>query len=78
MECIKEATKNLVFLDINPADIIALGLTNQRETTVLWHRTNGTPLYNAIGKFDVLYLYKKICLYAYNPQHGTTLVPHQQ
>lgn len=49
VECIKVGTRNLIILDINPADIIGLGITNQRETTVLWHRTNGTPVYNAIG-----------------------------
>src|SRR5690554_7451439 len=28
--------------------IIAAGITNQRETTVLWDRKTGEPLYNAI------------------------------
>lgn len=49
VECINIGTKNLVFLDINPGDIIALGITNQRETTVLWDRNTGMPVYNAIG-----------------------------
>ncbi|MCE9612673.1 MAG: glycerol kinase GlpK [Lentisphaerae bacterium] len=31
-----------------PGPIAAVGLTNQRETTVLWDRTTGRPLYNAI------------------------------
>src|SRR5579863_5654710 len=30
------------------AEIAALGLTNQRETTVVWDRRNGEPIYNAI------------------------------
>lgn len=30
------------------ADIRAIGITNQRETTVLWHRETGEPLCNAI------------------------------
>ncbi len=30
------------------SDITALGLTNQRETTVLWERASGRPLHNAI------------------------------
>jgi glycerol kinase len=30
------------------ADIAAIGITNQRETTVLWDRTSGRPVYNAI------------------------------
>jgi glycerol kinase len=29
-------------------DIAAIGITNQRETTVVWDRTTGEPLYNAI------------------------------
>lgn len=31
----------------------AIGLTNQRETTVLWSRSTGLPLYNAIVWMDV-------------------------
>ncbi|MBC8076586.1 MAG: glycerol kinase GlpK [Chloroflexales bacterium] len=31
-----------------PNDIAAVGITNQRETTVVWDRTNGRPLANAI------------------------------
>jgi len=30
------------------SDIVAIGITNQRETTALWHRDTGEPLYNAI------------------------------
>lgn len=29
-------------------DIAALGITNQRETTVVWDRRTGRPIYNAI------------------------------
>ncbi|MDQ4116049.1 MAG: glycerol kinase GlpK [Actinomycetota bacterium] len=29
-------------------DLVALGVTNQRETTVVWDRKTGRPLYNAI------------------------------
>ncbi|MGZ8160970.1 MAG: FGGY family carbohydrate kinase, partial [Methylobacter sp.] len=31
-----------------PADIAAIGITNQRETTVIWERSTGKPIYNAI------------------------------
>lgn len=31
-----------------PAEIAAIGITNQRETTLLWDRTTGKPVYNAI------------------------------
>ena len=33
---------------ITPADIAAIGITNQRETTVVWDKESGTPVYNAI------------------------------
>jgi glycerol kinase len=33
---------------INPADIAAIGITNQRETTILWDKATGRPVYNAI------------------------------
>ncbi|SFE00124.1 glycerol kinase [Thermoanaerobacter thermohydrosulfuricus] len=33
---------------INPEDIAAIGITNQRETTVVWDKNTGKPIYNAI------------------------------
>ncbi len=33
---------------INPADIAAIGITNQRETTLLWDKATGAPVHNAI------------------------------
>jgi glycerol kinase len=33
---------------IGTADIAAIGITNQRETTVVWDRNTGVPIYNAI------------------------------
>ena len=33
---------------IDPAEIAAIGITNQRETTVVWDKTTGKPIYNAI------------------------------
>src|SRR5688572_11738874 len=35
-------------LKLKPADVAALGVTNQRETTVLWDRATGEPLHHAI------------------------------
>ncbi|MCJ8325124.1 MAG: glycerol kinase GlpK [Rhizobiales bacterium] len=32
----------------NVADIAAIGITNQRETTLIWDKTTGQPIYNAI------------------------------
>lgn len=34
--------------DITRHDIVAVGITNQRETAVVWDRTTGDPVYNAI------------------------------
>ncbi|MDA8395101.1 MAG: glycerol kinase GlpK [Candidatus Dormibacteraeota bacterium] len=33
---------------IQPSDLAAVGVTNQRETTVVWDRTTGRPVHNAI------------------------------
>ena len=32
----------------SPSDIAAIGITNQRETTVVWNKRTGKPVYNAI------------------------------
>ena len=34
--------------NVAPADIAAVGVTNQRETTVIWNRRTGRPIYHAI------------------------------
>jgi glycerol kinase len=33
---------------VRPRDVAALGITNQRETTLVWDRETGKPVYNAI------------------------------
>ncbi|MBO9338161.1 MAG: glycerol kinase GlpK [Chloroflexus sp.] len=33
---------------LSASDIVAVGITNQRETTVVWNRNTGRPVYNAI------------------------------
>ncbi len=38
----------LVDAEINATQIAAVGITNQRETTVVWDRRTGEPVYNAI------------------------------
>jgi glycerol kinase len=43
LNCCRVALKGVA-----PADIAAIGITNQRETTVLWDRRTGQPLHNAI------------------------------
>ncbi len=43
LRLLKEVAK-----DIGPNEIAAIGITNQRETTVVWDRTTGEPIHNAI------------------------------
>lgn len=33
---------------VNPSDVAAIGIGNQRETTVVWDKTSGEPVFNAI------------------------------
>ncbi|CAL4086780.1 unnamed protein product [Meganyctiphanes norvegica] len=52
LKCIEKTVDNLRSLEIDPADIKAVGLTNQRETTIVWDKTTGKSLYNAIVWLD--------------------------
>lgn len=42
------AAEVLAQADLTPAEISAVGITNQRETTVIWDRHTGKPVYNAV------------------------------
>jgi len=42
------AAEAVAKLNINGKDIAAIGITNQRETTIVWDRMTGDPIYNAI------------------------------
>lgn len=42
------AAEALVKGGIAPKEVAALGITNQRETTIVWDRETGKPVYNAI------------------------------
>ncbi|ROT35231.1 glycerol kinase [Sodiomyces alkalinus F11] len=46
--CIDGAVKHFESHGHSKKQIKAVGITNQRETTVVWDRTTGKPLYNAI------------------------------
>lgn len=41
------ATENLIILEIEPSDIVAIGITNQRETSILWNKRSG-EVYNPL------------------------------
>lgn len=47
-QCLAEAEK----LSITPSQIKAVGITNQRETTIVWDKNTGSPLYPAIVWHD--------------------------
>jgi len=42
------AAQALGMAEIEPRDIAAIGITNQRETTIVWDRKTGEPVHNAI------------------------------
>ena len=41
-------TEVLAQTGITPGEVAAIGITNQRETTIVWDKTTGRPIYNAI------------------------------
>ena len=45
LEVAKQALANI---GATAADIAAIGITNQRETTIVWNKYTGRPVYNAI------------------------------
>ncbi|KAJ3326694.1 hypothetical protein HDU76_012719 [Blyttiomyces sp. JEL0837] len=50
--CISEVAKSMTEAGLNIADIKGVGITNQRETTVVWDKITGLPLANAIVWLD--------------------------
>ncbi|MBI1819492.1 MAG: glycerol kinase GlpK [Nitrospirae bacterium] len=44
----KAAREAVLRAGISPGEIASIGITNQRETTILWDKTSGKPLYHAI------------------------------
>jgi glycerol kinase len=45
---LKVAREAIAGAGIAPTDIAAIGITNQRETCVVWDRATGKPIHNAI------------------------------
>ncbi|XP_053988406.1 glycerol kinase [Hylaeus volcanicus] len=52
-ECIKKAIEKLHDIGLNASNIKAVGITNQRETTLVWDKETGEPLHNAIVWHDM-------------------------
>lgn len=46
--CLWSAKTALRKAGLGPGEIAAIGITNQRETTIVWDRATGEPIYNAI------------------------------
>jgi len=49
IECIKQTAKKMEDMGLAISDVKAIGITNQRETTIIWDKKTGKPLHNAIG-----------------------------
>jgi len=45
---ISSAKEVLKIVGTSNLDVVAIGITNQRETTVVWGKNTGEPIYNAI------------------------------
>lgn len=45
---LETAQNVMLYADAKPEEIAAIGITNQRETTVVWDKATGEPVYNAI------------------------------
>jgi len=41
----------LKMMNKSPSVIAAIGVTNQRDATLVWDKYTGSPLYNAISKY---------------------------
>ncbi|XP_015251026.1 PREDICTED: glycerol kinase isoform X1 [Cyprinodon variegatus] len=52
-ECMERTCEKLTQLNIDVSNIKAIGVTNQRETTLVWDKETGEPLYNAIVWLDL-------------------------
>ncbi|OAD59069.1 Putative glycerol kinase 3, partial [Eufriesea mexicana] len=51
--CIKDVIRKIDVLGLKVDEIVTVGITNQRETTVVWDAVTGEPLYNAIVWSDI-------------------------
>lgn len=52
-QCLVEVAKQLKSKNISLDAVKALGISNQRETSILWDKTTGEPVYNAIVWSDI-------------------------
>lgn len=52
LDNVRRCVEDVIDVVASPEDVAALGITNQRETTVVWDRRTGRPVYNAINWQD--------------------------
>uniref|UniRef100_A0A673ZAG6 glycerol kinase n=1 Tax=Salmo trutta TaxID=8032 RepID=A0A673ZAG6_SALTR len=52
-ECMERTCEKLTQLNVDISNIKAIGVTNQRETTLVWDKETGEALYNAIVWLDL-------------------------
>jgi len=48
LSVLETCQKAILKANANASDIVAIGITNQRETSVIWDRKSGNPIHNAI------------------------------
>eukprot|EP00967_Tisochrysis_lutea_P079317 scaffold108510_cov44-Tisochrysis_lutea.AAC.1 len=53
VDCIDSAVGKLTAAGYSPSDVVSIGITNQRETTVVWDKYTGQPLHNAVVWLDL-------------------------
>ncbi|KAF6215531.1 hypothetical protein GE061_010287 [Apolygus lucorum] len=51
--CIRNVISKMATDGKNVSDIATIGITNQRETTIVWDKFTGEPLYNALLWYDI-------------------------
>lgn len=56
-ETISVTCEKLKMMKISLSSIVTVGITNQRETTIVWDKYTGKPLYNAISKLIIVPFY---------------------
>jgi len=52
VDCVEEATRKFVELGHAASELVAVGITNQRESMLLWDAVTGRPLHNAISMYS--------------------------
>jgi glycerol kinase len=48
LNCVDVITASMAKANLNSKDVASIGITNQRETTVVWDKSTGKPLHNAV------------------------------